>query len=309
MRKLIAAAAALILIPAASAQATFHLEKVNEVMLASSSGDTAAQFVELLDTGGTEEQFTPVFAPYQLKVYDAAGKLLGQQTLDPNGLRAAAQTGSEYLISTAAADNAFGVTGNERLTVSLPADAGQICFAGSPGEVSCMSYGTISKPVQTNSQGTGTGTVHGPVPGAGLSDQRQPDNTVKAATPTPKAKNRSDVGGQPGSPQQAPFSGVLLVTRTARVNRQKRFSIAVRCPASAQGQCRGTAVLSVGGQEWCTRHFSASSGQTKTLPMDLNDADYRRVRRQHDVNAAVRIAARDASGQQKVTRGHVTLRG
>ena len=55
---------------AAPAQATFHLNMVNEVMLASASGNTGEQFVELLDLGGTEEQFTPVFAPYKLIVYD-----------------------------------------------------------------------------------------------------------------------------------------------------------------------------------------------------------------------------------------------
>ena len=48
---------------AAPAQATFHLNKVNEVMLASSAGDASVQFVELLDRGGSEEAFTPVFAP------------------------------------------------------------------------------------------------------------------------------------------------------------------------------------------------------------------------------------------------------
>jgi hypothetical protein len=87
-------------LPVASAEATFHLEKVNEVMLASAGGDASVQLVELLDKGGSEEQFTPVFAPYKLVVYDGAGKQLGEQTLDPTGLRGAAASGAEYLIST-----------------------------------------------------------------------------------------------------------------------------------------------------------------------------------------------------------------
>src|ERR1019366_8392006 len=53
------------------APSTFHLAVVNEVMLASASGDPSVQFVELLDRGGPEEPLTPLFAPYQLVVYDA----------------------------------------------------------------------------------------------------------------------------------------------------------------------------------------------------------------------------------------------
>src|SRR3954467_13883564 len=113
---------------AAPAQATFHLEKVNEVMLASKTGDAGVQFVELLDRGGSEEAFTPVFAPYKLVIYDAAGNKLGEHGLNPDGLRPAAASGREYLISTAAADAALGVSGDERLDVSLPRSAGQACF-------------------------------------------------------------------------------------------------------------------------------------------------------------------------------------
>ena len=43
----------------AAAQATFHLQKVNEVMLASATGDSNVRFVELYDAGGSEEAFPP----------------------------------------------------------------------------------------------------------------------------------------------------------------------------------------------------------------------------------------------------------
>ncbi len=56
---------------AGPAEATYHLNMVNEVMLASSGGDSGVQFVEFLDHGGSEELFTPLFAPYQLVIYDA----------------------------------------------------------------------------------------------------------------------------------------------------------------------------------------------------------------------------------------------
>ena len=234
---IVAAASVLIACGAAAApaQATFHLNMVNEVMLASSAGDTGTQFVEFLDNGGTEEQFTPVFAPYKLVVYDAAGNELGEQTLNPSGLRAAATADREYLVSTAAADAAFGVTGDERLTVTLPVTAGQVCFAGNepaPHAVSCMSYGTITHPVQTNSEGTGS--VHGPVPPNGESDQRQPDRSVVAAPPTPKARNR-------GAPPPPSTPGPPTLTRpslgglaTGRVT--LRFT--VRAGSNAPGVSR-----------------------------------------------------------------------
>lgn len=198
-------------VSAASAQATFHLEMVNEVMLASSSGDTSSQFVEFIDNGGTEEAFTPVFAPYKLIVYDGAGNELGEQALNPTGLRSAAAADSEYLVSTPGVDSAFGVTGDERLTVRLPTAAGQVCFAGSepaPQAVSCLTYGTITKPIPINSQGTGS--RHGPVAPNGESDQLQPDGSVIAASPTPKAKNRSNSPSTPGAPRKPSLSRASL---------------------------------------------------------------------------------------------------
>jgi hypothetical protein len=217
---------------AAPARATFHLNMVNEVMLASASGDASTQFVEFLDSGGTEEQFTPVFAPYKLVVYDAAGNELGQQTLSPAGLRAAAAGAREYLVSTAAVDAAFAVTGDERLTVQLPLSAGQVCFAGNepaPHAVSCMSWGAITKPVATNS--FGTGSVHGPIPPNGSSDQRQPDGSVTVAPPTPKAPNRSATpppkkGGKP-TESHVSLSGV------AKRNAKLSFTVSAGSNAPA----------------------------------------------------------------------------
>jgi len=132
----------------ASAQATYHLNMVNEVMLTSRSGDPSVQFVEFLDNGGSEEAFTPAFAPYKLVIYDAAGNKLGEQTLDPTGLRAAALADREYLVSTPGADSTFHVAGDERLNTNLPLQAGQACFEGNtspPTAVSCLTWGTINQ--------------------------------------------------------------------------------------------------------------------------------------------------------------------
>src|SRR4051794_7319239 len=109
---------------AAPAFATFHLEMSNEVMLASSSGDAGVQFVELLDHGGSEEAFTPVFAPYKLVVYDAAGNKLGEHELNPSGLGAAARAGREDPAAAAARDRGCGAGGDGRVAVCAPPGAG-----------------------------------------------------------------------------------------------------------------------------------------------------------------------------------------
>jgi hypothetical protein len=311
---------------AAPAYATFHLEKVNELMLASGGGDHSVQFVELLDKGGTEEAFTPIFAPYKLVVYDGAANKLGEHMLDPTGLRnaAAAAGGQEYLISTAAADAALGVTGDERLDVSLPVAAGQACFEANPTPpaFNCMTWGTITKPVPTNSQGTGS--VHGPVPPNGQSDQLQPDGSVQAAPPTPKKPNRagtkSSSGGSPGttmgssnpSPNPSttpPFPGTSVGSRTARVDRRGRALVMVRCPAGAVRSCSG--ILTLKGLH---RHgrlgraaFTVSPGSNATVKVRLSLAARRRLARSGRLAARAVAVVHDDAGRTKVVSAQITL--
>jgi hypothetical protein len=292
---------------AAPAYATFHLEKVNEVMLASNAGDTHVQFVELLDKGGTEEQFTPVFAPYNLVVYDAAGNRLGAHMLDANGLRAAAGAGSPYLISTPEADAAFGVKGDEVLNVPLPPLAGQACFEAnpSPSAFSCITWGTITKPVVTNSNGTGS--AHGPVPPPGESDQRQADDTIVAAAPTPKAPNRS--GSTSSSPAAAAFAGVTFPARTAHVDRRGRASVRVGCPAGAKGSCKGTLRLTAAKDGAALGHasFDIAAGRTATVSVKLTRTALARLKREKHLRARARATASDGSGASKRTGAALTL--
>ena len=299
---------------AQSAWATFHLQMVNEVMLASGGGDTGVQFVELLDKGGTEEQFTPVFGPYKLAVYDAAGNKLGEHMLDPSGLRSAAASGREYLISTAAADAAFGVTGDERLDVALPAGAGQACFEAnpSPPAFSCMTWGTITKPVPTNSMGTGS--VSGPSPPNGQSDQRLTDNSVVAATPTPKAPNRasgSGGGGGGGGGGSATFAGVSFAARKASVDSRGRAAIALSCPAGSGG-CSGKVTVTRTGTSARTiklgsAQFRIAAGTTSKVKVKLSRAARKLLARKGKLKARARVAAKDAAGRSKTSSAGLTL--
>jgi hypothetical protein len=293
---------------AAPAHATFHLEKINEVMLASSTGDGGVQFVELLDRGGSEEAFTPVFAPYKLVIYDAAGNKLGEHGLNPDGLRPAAASGREYLISTGAADAALGVSGDERLDISLPRNAGQACFEAnpSPPAFSCLTWGAITKPVATNSMGTGSAS--GPVPPNGASDQRQADDSVVAAVPTPKAPNRSTAPGKPAI--ATPFAGISLVSRTAKAKRG-RVAIRLRCPVGTNGSCRGKLTLRArrGRAVFGRARFNIAASKSKRVRVKLSRAALRRLARHSRLGAGVRVDARDAAGTPRTSRGRLTIIG
>lgn len=285
---------------AAPAQATYHLNMVNEVMFASSSGDSSVQYVEFLDHGGTEEQFTPAIAPYKLVIYDAGGKKLAEQTLDPNKLRAAAAVGREYLVSTSSTDSAFHVTGDERLTVTLPPGAGQACFEGNtppPSAVSCLTWGAITKPVPINM--FGTGSANGPVPPNGESDQRQGNNAILAACPTPKAPNTSKTCGT----VKPSFAGVSFAAHIATVDRRGRALVRLRCPAGTNGSCLGSLTLKpVSGRgRFGGEPFRISATKTATVVVKLSRAG-RRALRLHGKLAVLAVAtAHDSAGTPKTT--------
>jgi hypothetical protein len=295
------------------ALATFHLNMVNEVMLASSSGDANVQFVEFLDNGGTEEQFTPVFGPYKLVIYDAAGNKLGEHTLNPTGLRAASAADREYLVSTQAADAAFGVTGDEKLDVTLPQGAGQACFEANPNPpaFSCLTWGTITKAVPTNSMGTGS--VHGPTAPNGESDQRQPDGSVVAATPTPKARNTSTSSGGSGgmgtggNMQSGTFAGVGFGARTASVSRSGSARVALTCPAGSGG-CSGRLTLSAAKHmQLGSARFRIAAGSTRNVTVKLSKAARKLLARKRKLRARAVVAASDAAGVHRTSSGTVKL--
>ena len=292
---------------AAPASATFHLEMANEVMLASGTGDPSVQFVELLDHGGSEEAFTPVFAPYKLVVYDAAGNKLGEHELDPTGLRGAAMADREYLLSTPAADMALGVTADEPLDVSLPPVAGQACFEANPDPhaFSCLTWGSITKPVQTNSQGTGT--VNGAAPPNGKSEQRLQDNSVVSATPTPKAPNKADGGGP--APQPPAFAGVSFVRHRAKVDRAGRAHVRLRCPA-ASGGCTGRLTLrsTTGKRKRIgTSKFAISAGHRTSVAVKLSRAATAHLAKKHRLKTHAVAIARSSAGARHRSTGRLVL--
>lgn len=176
--------------------------KINEVGLG------GARFVELLDSA--DEAFPSGEGPYRVVVYDGAGARQGAHTISSSLLQGRDNT-KPLLLSTAAADTAYGVSGEETLSLGLP-DPGQACFTQGAGEskVDCVSWGCVGTAVSSSS-------TRIPAPAAGQSSQRQRigSSTFQLATPTPKATNVAGTaaaacpesgGGGGGSPSPPPKS-------------------------------------------------------------------------------------------------------
>jgi hypothetical protein len=297
-------AAAAFLVPAA-AQASFHLQTVNEVMLAGTGGATDAQFVELLDQGGAEETFPAADGPFGLSVFDAAGQKLGSQTLNGPGMATASASGTPYLVSTAAADTALGVKGNEPLSVALPATAGQACYTAAGSPFSCVTWGCITKAVA----GAGSsGTAAGALPPDGSSLQRRGSGgATGVGPPTPGAANTAKAGGAacPGH-----FTGVAFRGRHATLH-GRRASIKVRCPAGTSGSCHGRLSLVYGSRRHPHRAGSAAvrirAGKRATVHVTLSRAARAAYRADHHLRFRATLRAHDGAGHTHVSRATLHL--
>jgi hypothetical protein len=183
----------------ATAGADDHLMRVKEIAV-SQGADATRQFVELQDS--SNEGFPS--PPYKLVVYDEDGVELGEQTLANTTVGATPNETNPILLASAAWSGANPTpTANEALTVTLPQDAGQVCFTRGPAEtrIDCMTYGCIASELNSESGG-----ANGAAPPDGKSAQRQASNTVTLDTPTPKAANETDgeLAGACPTPPAAP---------------------------------------------------------------------------------------------------------
>jgi len=217
--------------------------------------------------------------------------------------------GRDYLVSTSAADTAFHVAGDERLTTSLPVSAGQACFEGSPPPpaVSCLTWGKITKPVPINA--FGTGSANGPVPPNGESDQRQAGGSIVAACPTPKVPNTSKPRAT--APPQ-PFSAMRFAARTVRIDRRGRALVRLRCPTGTDGGCQGTVTLRAvrGSARFGRTRFAINPSTTASVPVKLSSGALRALRaiQRHGRLVVLSTAvAHDAAGTSRTTRARLTI--
>jgi hypothetical protein len=295
------------LIAAPSAMATFHQNRVTEV-LTSNGGSGAQQFVELQDPG---EPFPATSGPYWLVVYSPAGAPLASEQLSNTTLASAAAQGP-MLISTAAYDAAAGKIGTFALTVSLPGAAGQACFAhgASKEVVHCMSWGTI----EAQAPNPLAPPTAGAAPSDGMSLQTQCDGSAAVAAPTPGAANAAVAtcgkpasppptppGGPPGGgkggegPKAPPAGGAkqpaaTIQGRRARVSSAGIVHFTVVCPGQASSACAGTLTLRDGSRRVGSKPFSVAAGGSRPVALKLKRAERTKLQRRGSVSLTLEIA-------------------
>jgi hypothetical protein len=149
----------------------------------------------------------------------------------------------------------------------------------------------------------GTGTVKGPVPANGKSDQRLSDNSVVAATPTPKAANKADVTGKP-------FAGVSFPGKhKVKVDSKRRARIKLACPKGTGG-CTGRLKLrSVSGtpKSLGSGKFTIGGGHAKRVVVKLSPAAMKRLKSAGHLKVKAVASARDAAGHPHQTKATLKL--
>jgi hypothetical protein len=295
--------------------------RINEVGL----GD--APFIELLDPA--DETFPSDQGPYKVVVFDGAGARTGAHIVSSSLLQGRDNT-QPLLISSAGANSAYGVTGDEALSVGLPTP-GQACFTRGVGEtkVNCVSWGCVVTAVSPSS-------TRIPAPGSGTSVQRQGigSTTFQVGAPTPKATNVGGTTASPcGSPGVPPAGGSgappaaapagaggagggggagaakrpVLTVKGGSVLTVKRGVVSVKLGCAAGGvACNGRAALSVGGSGAGAGTSAAKSvalgsaavkiaaGKTATVRLKLNGAGKKLLKKSRRVKARLSVTVTGA---------------
>src|SRR5262249_27366818 len=157
----------------------------DEIALAKSGSPADSQFIQLKDINN--EPFPSFDAPYKFMVFDGSGAPLDQETLSNSG----GTQLNNWTVATSHAITAFGGSSDETLTMSLPVDAGQVCYTATSADTkySCVAWGCVASPVN--------GALNFPAPPDGTSLSRQSGSTFNYSTPTPGAVN---LAGTPATP-------------------------------------------------------------------------------------------------------------
>ena len=151
----------------------------------------------------------------------------------------------------------------------------------------------------------------------GKSAQRQNDNSVQIAAPTPKDANHAGTKS-PACATASQFTGVRIPTQTVTVKKGKA-PVLVKCPAKAKGHCKGTLVLKTahkvmtasGKKKIVTlgsASFTIAAGKSAKVAVPLTKAGKNLVANHKSVSAIATATAHDGSGKTKKTSGNVTLK-
>jgi len=192
---------------AASAEATFHIAEIDEVMV-SYDGDAAVQFVEIVMRAGGQQFVEGT----KLAAFGADGSFAG--VVLTIGGDVAGGNGRSWIMGTAAFEQASGLAPDFVFAPGLPTGGGMVCWGlplqeSDPSDyVDCVAYGDYSGP----------GNVHtaspNPVSPEGRSLRRIGDSNDSATdfVCSDPASPENNAGATVSMPATTPCPGVTSTT-------------------------------------------------------------------------------------------------
>ena len=133
-------------------------------------------------------------------------------------------------------------------------------------------------------------------------------------TPVPDPPGGDDTPKPPAAPaeRRKPPPAAKTATirkRTITVGKNRRFKVAVNCPATANGRCAGTLRAERGRTILANKAFSVTADRLRNVTVRLKKADYRALRRSRNGRTVTfTLTTRDAAGTLRQTSARMKLR-
>ena len=190
--------------------------RVNEVVPAD-DGDSDFRYIELYAPPSLVAD-NCLFPTSRIEVFDAAGGSVGAVALTPSTVCYAGDT--YFLLATIDAATHWGVPRDASLTATIPAGAGQVCFASSATRYDCTRWGAITSAVTDLTDPEDT-TAAPAIPDGQALSRRSDTGIVEddfvLQAPTPRQPNDGTVWYPPDA--GIPDAAVIIdaVTEDARI--------------------------------------------------------------------------------------------
>ena len=124
------------------------------------------------------------------------------------------------------------------------------------------------------------------------------------ATRRSRRQRRRAAGSTPPAAKTA-----TIRKRAITVGKNRRFKVAVNCPATANGRCAGTLRAERGRTILANKAFSVTADRLRNVTIRLKKADYRALRRSRNGRMVTfTLTTRDAAGTLRQTSAKVRLR-
>ena len=142
----------------------------------------------------------------------------------------------------------------------------------------------------------------------------RPDGAV-GPTPVPDPPGGDDTPKPPAAPPSGgstppPAAKTATIRKRAiTVGKNRRFKVAVNCPATADGRCKGTLRMERGRTILANKAFSVTADRLRNVTVRLKKSDYRKLRRSKKGRmVTLMLTTRDAAGTLRQTTAKVRMR-